>query len=101
MVVPASNSFAASSVLQTGNWFKISVSERGIYKLSHAFFKNMGLDPSSFDPKNIRIYGNGGALLPESNAAPRPDDLIENAIYVNGESEGVFNDSDYVLFYAP
>ncbi|MEI8137808.1 MAG: type IX secretion system sortase PorU, partial [Bacteroidota bacterium] len=52
------------------------------------------------NPKNIRIYGNGGKMLPELNSNFRYDDLEENAIQVVGESDGVFNDNDYILFYA-
>ena len=45
------------------------------------------------------IYGNGGALLPEKNFVNKADDLVKNAIHIQGESDGVFNASDYILFY--
>ncbi len=38
-------------------------------------------------------------MLPELNGDFRYDDLQENAIYVTGEADGVFNDTDYILFY--
>jgi hypothetical protein len=38
-------------------------------------------------------------MLPESNAAPNSDDLIENAIYVSSGSNSTFGTSDYILFY--
>lgn len=60
----------------------------------------MGFDLSKTDPRKIRIYGNEGGMLPQPNQTPRPEDLVENAIFVSGESDGTFNSSDYILFYA-
>mgnify|MGYP002078699940 CR=1 FL=1 len=91
--------FADESVLRTGNWYKIGIVETGIYRLDQSFFSNLGISPGSIDPRNIRIYGNGGSMLPQENDAPRHDDLIENAIYVAGEADGSFNAGDHVLFY--
>lgn len=59
----------------------------------------MGLDPSAIDPRKIKIYGNEGGMLPQANNVLRPTDLIENAIYVDGEDDAVFNSSDFILFY--
>ena len=90
---------ANSSVLASGAWYKIGVTKDGVYKIDKAFLTNLGLDVANTDPRNIRIYGNGGKLMPEKNAAFRFDDLIENAISVVGESDGVFDTGDYILFY--
>lgn len=87
------------SVLQTGSWFKIAVTTDGIYKLTYDFFKQNGIDVTAINPKNIRIYGNGGGMLPAANSVARADDLQENAIVVEGENDGVFNKEDMVLFY--
>lgn len=94
-----SQSYAASSVLAQGDWYKIGVTRDGIYTLTPAFLRNMGIDVESINPQNIRIYGNGGGQLPYLAGASRKDDLAENAIYVSGESDNVFNEGDYVLFY--
>jgi hypothetical protein len=90
---------AANSILQSGSWYKIAVTTAGIYKLSYTFLKTLGIDVDALDPKNIRIYGNGGGMLPKLNSVPRADDLLENAIVVQGEADGIFNKEDYVLFY--
>jgi len=95
----ASTPFKSNSVLATGTWYKIGITKSGIYKLDKTFLKNMGLDATTFNPKDIRIYGNGGYMQPERNDAYRMDDLEENAIKVIGESDNVFDASDYVLFY--
>lgn len=56
--------------------------------------------PSNVDPRKIKIYGNEGGMLPQANSTARPVDLVENAIHVQGESDGAFNAGDYILFYA-
>jgi hypothetical protein len=91
--------FKNNSVLASGTWFKIAVTKDGIHKINKTFLNALGLN-GGFDPRNIRIYGNGGKMLPELNSDPRIDDLEENAIRVVGESDGIFDAGDYVLFYA-
>ena len=91
---------ATSSVLSTGDWYKIGVTSTGIHKIDRSALQAIGLNPQTTDPRNIRIYGNAGGMLPQANSAPRPDDLIENAIFVEGEADGTFHPDDYILFYA-
>lgn len=91
--------YSSGSVLATGSWYRIGVTADGIHKLSYSFLKNMGMDMENIDPRNIRIYGNGGGMLPLANSAERKDDLTENAIFVQGEIDGKFDSLDYVLFY--
>ncbi|OFY87335.1 MAG: hypothetical protein A3F72_16790 [Bacteroidetes bacterium RIFCSPLOWO2_12_FULL_35_15] len=93
------HTYAPHSVLQSGNWYKIAINTDGIYKLSYSFLKSLGIDVDAINPQNIRIYGNGGGMLPELNSVQRPDDLVENAIYVQGESDTKFDASDYILLY--
>jgi hypothetical protein len=92
--------FGQSSVLQSGKWYKVAIARDGVYRISFDTFKKMGFEPSKIDPRKIKIYGNEGGMLPQSNATPRPVDLTENAIFVQGENDGTFNSGDYILFYA-
>jgi len=89
-----------NSVLATGNWYKFAVDTTGVYKIDKAFLQNLGINTSAINPKNIQIYGNGGAMLPLKNSDFRHDGLQENAIYVSGEADASFDDNDYILFYA-
>jgi flagellar hook assembly protein FlgD len=88
-----------SSVLATGKWYKIGVTKEGVYKINKTFLSNLGIDIDNIDPRNIRIYGNGGKLIPEKNSVYRHDDLKENSIAIIGENDGVFDSNDYILFY--
>ncbi len=89
-----------NSVLATGDWYRLGIVNDGIYKITPEFLSSMGIPAGSIDPNNIRIYGNGGGMLPEANTAFRYDDLVENPIEVVGASDGRFDQGDYVLFYA-
>jgi hypothetical protein len=89
----------AHSVLANGKWFRISLQKTGIYKITYDDFVAMGFDPATIDPAKISVYGNGGGMLPESNAIKRADDLIENAIVVNDGGDGKLDPGDYILFY--
>ncbi len=88
------------SVLAEGTWFKLSVRKAGLYVIDRALIAGLGLNPDAIDPDHIRIYGNGGKPLPALNAAPRPADLVENAVKVVGGGDGRFDEGDYVLFWA-
>jgi len=97
----AKTTLTTESVLANGNWYKISVKEKGIYKIDFDFIKNkLGVDPATIDTRNIRIYGNGGVMLSENNAVPVADDLVENAIEVRDGGDNKLDQSDFVLFYA-
>lgn len=73
--------------------------ESGVYKITWNKLREMGLEPSSIDPQNIAIFGNPGGMLPQALNEWRPQDLLENRIFIQGESDGVFGESDYILFY--
>jgi len=88
-----------SSVLATGKWYRFEAPEEGIYKITKSQLSSIGMDVNSIDPRTIKIYNNGGFVVPEKVSGNRPKDLLENAILVAGEEDGVFNDSDYILFY--
>jgi hypothetical protein len=87
---------ADNSLLGTGQWYKIKVMQSGIYKLNYSDITSMGFS----DPGDIRIFGNGGKQLSYKNYDPRPVDLVEIPIYMNKGSDGIFNQGDYILFYA-
>ena len=88
-----------NSVLANGSWNRFYVEKSGVYKISKGFLQSIGVNVG-VDPRNIKIYGNGGRMLPLLNSVPYPNDLEENTIQFLGEEDGVFNDSDYILFYA-
>lgn len=92
--------YTSNSVLSNGTWYKFSVDSTGIFKIDKNLLQNIGINTTNLNPKNIRIYGNGGNLLPQLNGDFRYDDLQENAIYIEGEEDELFDNDDFILFYA-
>ena len=86
---------AHSSVLASGIWFKIPVTEDNIYRIDYSTLKKIGLE----FPSNPRIFGNNHGQLSFYNDGSHPDDLEEIAIFTNTGSDGIFNEGDYLLFY--
>jgi len=88
------------SVLATGEWYKVAIPQSGMYKLTYGFLKDeLKIPIDQINPARIRLYGNGGGMLPESLLAPVVDDLRENAIQIIGGADGRFDPQDYILFY--
>ncbi|HEX8268434.1 MAG TPA: type IX secretion system sortase PorU [Flavobacterium sp.] len=89
----------SNSVLASGEWFRFYVEKSGVYKISKSFLQSIGVNVGA-DPRKIKIYGNGGRMLPLENSINYPEDLEENAILFQGEVDGQFDSNDYILFYA-
>ncbi|MDX5346264.1 MAG: type IX secretion system sortase PorU, partial [Hymenobacteraceae bacterium] len=62
-----------------------------------SLLQQMGFNPQNIDASKLKVYGNGGALLPLANDADRPDDLVENAVMQVNRPDGSL---DYLIFYA-
>ena len=90
--------YAAHSILSTGQWYNFALAQTGIYKITYADLLKMGIT-TPIQSANIAIFGNGGAMLPEANATERPDDLLELPIALHDGNDGVLDDGDYILFY--
>lgn len=94
--------FANNSVLREGEIYRFAIAQNGVYKLTRAFLADQlqvtGLD--QLDPRDLKIYGQVGGMLPETNNIEAPDDLTEQAIAIEGEGDGSFDGGDYILLYA-
>jgi hypothetical protein len=90
----------SNSVLTTGEWYRFYIEKSGVYKISKSFLQEIGINLNTTNPKKIKIFGNGGKMLPLSNDIYYPSDLTENAIQLIGENDGSFDNEDYILFYA-
>lgn len=66
------------------NYIKITIEKNGIYRLSKKEIEQAGFDLKTVDPRNIQMY---------YRAKPY-------RIYIAGENDGRFDDSDYIEFYA-
>ena len=63
--------------------YKIEAEKDGLYKLTYDYLISEGINISGTDPRVIKIF-NKGEEIP---------------IYISGEEDGVFDKSDYLIFY--
>lgn len=96
-----SKTTAQDGPLAQGNWYRLALVESGIYRLSYPYLQqHLGLDPAQIQPDQIRIFGKGGAMLPEKNIEPQIEGLSEIAIdFVDKNGNRRFDPEDYVVFY--
>lgn len=85
-----------TSLLASGNWFKIKVNKTGVYKLSYDNLLEIGIE----NPEDVRVFSYGGKQLPYANAEKNYDDMNEIPIKMVTGSDNNFNSGDYILFYA-
>ena len=79
--------YAGHSVLSTGRWVKISVTEDGVYALTRARLKRMGFS----DPAKVRLYGYGGHRQGELIQADTDyDDLQEIPLLKQDDNTWLF-----------
>lgn len=81
-----------SSVLNTGKWIKISVTEKGVYKIPHSKLVSWGFT----DPAKVNVFGSGGLILSENPGEIEYDDLEQCAVWRDKN-----NGADCLFFYAP
>ncbi|MCB0630797.1 MAG: type IX secretion system sortase PorU [Saprospiraceae bacterium] len=92
--------FKTESALAGGSIYKIAVTETGIHKLTYGFLKDqLGVDIDNIDPRTLKVLGQGGGMVPVNVDDERVDDLEELSIFVQGETDGRFDNGDYLLFY--
>ncbi len=88
-----------NSVLTNGQWYRFYIDKSGVFQLTKSFLSSLGINTSGLDPRTIKIYGNGGRMLPLVNSENYPFDVVENAVNFVGEEDGSFDNSDFILFY--
>ena len=69
--------YTRNSVLSDGKWVKIKIAQSGIHKLTYSSLRSMGFS----DPSKVRLFGYGGAVLPETNLQDLTDDLPEQPLW--------------------
>lgn len=87
---------ATQSVLSSGIWKLVRVERTGVHRISYSDLLGMGLS----NLENVSIWGHDGRQLPYWNNQPSPDDLIQIPIQVDKGTDGIFNQGDYIYFYA-
>lgn len=93
--VAQNRSYASHSSLKNGKIVKVQISETGIYRLTYEDLKAQGLNPA-----NVRVLGYGGAPLSQNFMDKYIDDVPSCYFYMSKGADNVFNEGDFILFYA-
>ena len=89
-----------NSVLSEGDWYKISTSENGIYQLNYSNLEELGINMNNLQIYGLSIFSNGNGMLPKLNSDFRFQDLTQISVqYFDNNNNGLFDPSDYILFY--
>ncbi len=88
--------YTATSVLSSGKWYKMAIARDGVYRINYSTIAQLGLE----NPSNPEIFGNNQGQLSYYCSDTAPDDLKQLAVYLNTGNDGIFNEGDYLLFYA-
>jgi hypothetical protein len=81
---------AGGSGIQPYGDYKVLVNRDGLYVITYDDLLAAGIEPSELDPATIKLY---------SKLAPQDTALQQNAVWVEGAWDGVFDPDDYILFY--
>jgi hypothetical protein len=93
-------SYTNASILASGNWYRMAVTQPGVYRIDLNFLNKSGVNTSNLSSASFRLYGNGGGMLAEDPGNLPADDLVENAVFIEDGGDGTINGNDYILFYA-
>ncbi|MEK0413032.1 MAG: hypothetical protein RL070_520 [Bacteroidota bacterium] len=101
--IGSKTAIAQVGIFSKGAWGKIGVTARGVYKIDMAALNSMGLVPAGgvIASNKIRLFGSGGAMLPEGVGEQRQSSFTENALLINDGGDGIFSGQDFIVFYAP
>ncbi len=76
-------SFGNEWINYSQKYFRIPIYKTGIYRISRAALVQAGFPITNISPKNIQLFARGE----------------EQYIYIKGEDDDVFNNTDYIEFY--
>jgi hypothetical protein len=65
------------------DYLKLYITDDGIYRINKSDFINAGINPNTIDPRTVKVFYKGNQI----------------PIFFYGESDGIFNDTDYFDFY--
>ena len=92
--------YASHSVLASGDIYRVELTKTGVYKLTYQALRQMGVPMGGLSIRNIAVYGNGGALMPENTHDAVYDDPQEIPVKVmDVDGDGIFDEEDCLLFY--
>lgn len=81
-----------TSILASGQWVRIGVTQAGIYKIEGSQLSALGLPATPFPTNSLRVFGKSGGMLNEKLDSTSANSLVEIPLETG---------SNFALFYAP
>jgi len=98
--VSAQNTEIQQQIFTTGKWVKLEFNQSDVYKITYNDLKSWGFNLSNIDPREIHFYAIQGSELDLVNKANLASGHApEIPIYIQGEEDGMFDASDYILIF--
>ncbi len=94
------NAVCQTADFSKGKWFKIATTQRAIYQVTGAQLKQMGIS-IPISSNKLQLFGFDLTQLSEKVPANVPVGNQEISIMVKDGGDGMFNENDQFLFYAP
>lgn len=93
------NHWVSSSILSSGEWFKIATGKDGIYQVNGKYLRDCGFNIDQLSSTEVRLFGVKAGMISPDNSVKRPDDLYEIPILIDDGGDGIFDANDFFLFY--
>ncbi len=91
------NKVQSDEVLSSGSWFKIRISETGVYELTAEYLNDFGISIPNNNVNTIKIFGNGGHELPENVDFAALNQMNQQNIIVKKNPDGSLKS---IVFFA-
>jgi len=84
----------------TGEWYRIVLSDNGIYKISGTELKEAGFNAGNVASNEVHMYYGGGRTLKTKQHIITADDFREIAIKIKDiDNDGIIDTNDEIIFY--
>ena len=93
-------SYPDHSKLQTGDWFRLTVTQDGVHALTYEQLQAAGVPVAGLASDQLNVYGNHIGQLPFVNSGFGVTDLALNSILVEDGGDSQFGPGDRILFFA-
>ncbi len=100
--LPRNRMAAEKTDIPDGPFYRIPVSQDGLYKITVSVMQNAGIDVDNLGIHDLKMFNNGGHMLSYTTNAAQYNPLYTQQIpihIVDQNSDGFLNENDYILFY--
>ena len=89
----------STSILASGDIYKVGVVDDGMYQLDHSFFSSLGINVNTINPDEIQVFGAPAGMIKKDNDTEHFDDLEELSVLLNDDGDSSFESGESVSFF--